>query len=69
MTSRGLTPLLIRTVVALVAMLIVLVIIGWSWWGTLALSLIGCAALVQLGGVLWLRRREQHPERSGGKPG
>lgn len=68
MTSRGLTALLFRTVAALVVAVIVLVIVGWSWLGTLAVGLVASAALVQLGGVFWLRRREEQPGHSDRKP-
>lgn len=61
MTSRGLSALLARTSLALVLAAIVLTITGWSWLGALAIGLIAAAALVQLVGVLWLRRKERDP--------
>ncbi|MCI2421743.1 hypothetical protein MOQ72_30335 [Saccharopolyspora sp. K220] len=58
-----LTVLLVRTSLFFVAALVLGVVYGWPWFAVVAAALTGGAALVQLGGVLWLRRAEQrHPE-------
>lgn len=58
MTSRWLSTLLIRTVIAFVVAVVVLTLVGWSWLGAGAVGLVGAAALIQLGGVVYLRRSE-----------
>jgi hypothetical protein len=59
MDSRRLTFLLIRTAVFFVLALGAAVYFHWSPMSEIAVALTGGAALVQLAGVLWLRRSER----------
>ncbi|GAB3300117.1 hypothetical protein [Parasphingorhabdus pacifica] len=59
MNARRMTFLLVRTLVFFVVAVVVVLYVGWSWPGGLALLLIGLAAAAQGGAVLWLRRSER----------
>jgi hypothetical protein len=59
MDSRRLMFVLIRTAVFFVLVLIAAVFFHWTPLAVIAVALTGAAALVQLGGVLWLRRSER----------
>ncbi|WP_229680108.1 hypothetical protein [Saccharopolyspora thermophila] len=67
-----LTALLVRTALFFAVAVGLAVVSGWSWYGVVAVALTGGAALLQLGGVLWLRRVEQrNPEaaKKASRPG
>ncbi|PRW64018.1 hypothetical protein [Actinopolyspora mortivallis] len=61
MNSRRLAFVCARSAVFLVAGLVVFTLLGWSVYGAVAVGLLAAAVLVQLGGVLWLRRSEGKP--------
>ncbi|MGP4017650.1 hypothetical protein [Saccharopolyspora sp. 5N708] len=59
-----LTVLLVRTALFFAAAVVLGVVYGWPSFAVIAAVLTGGAALVQLGGVLWLRRAEQKDPKS-----
>ncbi|WP_242687008.1 MULTISPECIES: hypothetical protein [unclassified Actinopolyspora] len=58
MNSRRLTLVLVRSAVFLIVGLVLFTLVGWSGYAVVAVGLMAAAILVQLGGVLWLRRSE-----------
>jgi hypothetical protein len=60
MNSRRLTYVLIRTVIFLVAAVVVATLWHWPLVAGIGVGVIGAATLVQLGGVLYLRRTERN---------
>ncbi|MBB5157674.1 hypothetical protein [Saccharopolyspora phatthalungensis] len=63
-----LTVLLVRTSLFFVAAVVLGFIYGWPTFAIIAAALTGGAALVQLGGVLWLRRAEQNASEFAKEP-
>ncbi|SFS89331.1 hypothetical protein [Saccharopolyspora flava] len=59
MSKNQLGVLLVRTLLFFVVAVVLGVITGWQVYAIIAVALTGGAALVQLGGWLWLRRTEQ----------
>jgi len=59
MNSRTMSYLLIRTLLFLTAAIAAFSWFGWSDMGYIATGLIGAAAVVQGGAVLWLRQQEK----------
>jgi FtsH-binding integral membrane protein len=59
MNSRRMALLLIRTTAFFVIALVVAVLNDWPWFGVVAVALTGAACVMQLAGVLWLRRSER----------
>jgi hypothetical protein len=63
-----LTVLLVRTLLFFVAALVLGVVYGWPSFAVIATVMTGGAALVQFGGVLWLRRAEQRNPEAAKEP-
>ncbi|MGI8306806.1 hypothetical protein [Saccharopolyspora hattusasensis] len=63
-----LTVLLVRTALFFVAAVVLGFIYDWPSFAVIAVVLTGAAALVQLGGVLWLRRTERNDPESAKEP-
>ncbi|PKW18838.1 hypothetical protein [Saccharopolyspora spinosa] len=63
-----LTVLLVRTALFFVAAVVLGIIYDWPSFSVIAAVLTGAAALVQLGGVLWLRRTERNAPESAKEP-
>lgn len=59
MDASRLTFLLIRTAAVFVVAVVFALLTGWSTLTTTAVVLTGSAAVVQLGGVLYLRQQER----------
>ncbi|TDC87091.1 hypothetical protein E1161_26350 [Saccharopolyspora aridisoli] len=59
MTKSQLGILLVRTLLFFAVAVVLGVINGWPSYAVIAVALTGGAALVQLGGWLWMRRAEQ----------
>ncbi|NYH77864.1 hypothetical protein FHR84_001178 [Actinopolyspora biskrensis] len=58
MNSRRLTLVLVRSAVFLIVGVVLFTLVGWSGYAVVAVGLMAAAILVQLGGILWLRRSE-----------
>lgn len=63
-----LTVLLVRTALSFVAAVVLGLIYDWPSFAVIAAVLTGAATLVQLGGVLWLRRTERNDPQSAKEP-
>ncbi|MGW3472228.1 hypothetical protein ACWDKQ_28025 [Saccharopolyspora sp. NPDC000995] len=63
-----LTVLLVRTALFFVAAVVLGLIYDWPSFAVIAAVLTGAATLVQLGGVLWLRRTERNDPQSAKEP-
>ncbi|MDA3629609.1 hypothetical protein [Saccharopolyspora oryzae] len=59
MSKNQLTTLLVRTLLFFVIAVVLGFISGWPVYAFIAVALTGGAALVQLGGVLYLARKER----------
>ncbi|QIZ39192.1 hypothetical protein FDZ84_01625 [Saccharopolyspora sp. ASAGF58] len=68
MNKSRLTVLLVRTALFFVAAVVLGFIYDWPSFAVIAAVLTGAAALVQLGGVLWLRRTERNDPESAKEP-
>ncbi|MER7080673.1 hypothetical protein SAMN02982929_00631 [Saccharopolyspora kobensis] len=67
MSKSQLTTVLVRTLLFFVVAVVLGFISGWQIYAIIAVALTGGAALVQLGGVLWLARAErERPEAAKG---
>lgn len=67
MNKNRLGILLVRTLVFVVAAVVLGVVYDWPSFAVIAVALTGAAALVQFGGWLWLRRAEQRDPEAAAK--
>lgn len=59
MNSRRLGVIALRTAVFVVVAVVVAVLNDWAGYAVLAVALTVAALAMQLGGMLWLRRKER----------
>ncbi|MGW1682292.1 hypothetical protein [Saccharopolyspora sp. NPDC002376] len=68
MSKNQLTTVLVRTLLFFVIAVVLGFISGWQIYAVIAVALTGGAALIQLGGVLWLARKERENPDSAKAP-
>lgn len=68
MSKSQLTAVLVRTLLFFAVAVVLGFVSGWVVYAVIAVALTGGAALVQLGGVLWLRRAERADPQSAKEP-
>ncbi|MER7013583.1 hypothetical protein ABT324_19375 [Saccharopolyspora sp. NPDC000359] len=67
MSKSQLTTVLVRTLLFFAIAVVLGFVSGWQVYAVIAVALTGGAALIQLGGVLWLARAERNaPEAAKG---